>query len=494
MKHGILLIAYHNIEHVLRFISKLDDDFRVFIHLDTKTALAADERKLLLQSRCVSYIGQKHMVNWGSFGIVRATLTLCKKALEYPGLDYFHLVSDADYLSVNLNTFKRFFEDNIGKNYIEYEKFPVKAWFNGGYDRVNYLHRLEKYDIRTNVEDERKYSMELRNQMRTSQLRALPPFDLYGGSAWWSLTADCVRYLVNHEDMVEEYFLDTKFPDEDFAQSLIMSSPFAQSVVDDNKRYVLWKEKHGSLPAVLDEDDLVDILAREKFFIRKVDPMFSKQLLSALDFYIIENGCEVDVCQFSISSLVSKAESLMGQNYKGGLFLGNGGLLVFLSELLRLGLVARKRVCSCLETVLREFDESQDDSYETGRLGIVVCLEHAFNVIGDMYPQNVSEMLDRVALQMETELQNLEGEEICPHMQAVFRVYFLARKYGGRFSKTDLASLKLLGRLPMPQVFKHRVTNVRLHASGLLGYSGLGLDLLEKMYNKSNIKWAYLIL
>lgn len=106
MKHGILLIAYHNIEHVVRFINKFDDDFRVFIHWDKRSPLSADERNLLMRSGKVAYIGQEHQVNWASFGIVRATLTLCKEALKYEDIDYMHLVSDADYLATDVSTIK----------------------------------------------------------------------------------------------------------------------------------------------------------------------------------------------------------------------------------------------------------------------------------------------------------------------------------------------------------------------------------------------------
>lgn len=349
MRHGILLIAYHNVGHIVRFVNKFDDDFLIFIHWDKRAPLSEADRSLLMRSGKIAYIGQAHQVNWASFGIVRATLTLCKEALKHSDLDYMHLVSDADYLATDIRTFKEFFETHSGQNLLDCEKFPVKGWNEGGYDRVRHYHRLEKYNIRVDAADEKKYSEELAEQRRTSQFKPLPPFDLYGGSAWWSLTADCVKYLVGHEREITEHFVDTMFPDESFAQTIIMNSPFADTVVKDNRRYIYWPRKHGSSPAILDMEDLVPIIKGNDFFIRKVDPIISGKLLDALDGMVVDCGDGVqNERTMPLGKLIGKVTALADRKREGGLFMGSAGALVFLGEAFRLGLVHEDVVSSVL--------------------------------------------------------------------------------------------------------------------------------------------------
>ena len=494
MKHGILLIAYHNIEHVVRFINKFDDDFRVFIHWDKRSPLSADERNLLMRSGKVAYIGQEHQVNWASFGIVRATLTLCKEALKYENIDYMHLVSDADYLATDVSTIKSFFETHNGINLLDYEKFPVKAWNEGGYDRVKFYHRLEKYNIRVDVNDENKYLGEIAEQREKTQFKPLPPYDLYGGSAWWSLTSDCVKYLVGHEKEITEYFVDTMFPDESFAQTIIMNSLFAATVVNENKRYIYWSKKHGSTPAILDMEDLVPIIKANDFFIRKVDPVISGKLLDALDEAVVDYGdCIQNTWTMAIGELVDKVTALVDSKHEGGLLMGNAGALVFMGEAFRLGIVSQDAVTLVLESVLKEFDSIDYDSYECGRLGIVVGLEHSFKSLTGIYAQNIVDDLDKINLVIVNSVLNYVGEGISAYMYKLCKIYFMARKHGGRLSKIDSSALDVLDKMEVntPNGTDKVVKNT--NNCGLLGWAGIGLEVLSKTYNQENIEWMYLI-
>lgn len=494
MKHGILLIAYHNVEHIVRFISKFDGDFRVFIHWDRRNPLSEEDRSLLMRSGNVAYVGQAHRVNWASFGIVRATLTLCKEALRYPDIGYMHLVSDADYLATDISTFKEFFAAHDGTNLLDYEKFPVKAWNEGGYDRVRYCHRLEKYNIRVSAADERAYSEELVEQRRTARLKPLPPFDLYGGSAWWSLTAECVRFLVGREREIADYFTDTMFPDEAFAQTVIMNSPFAGTVDKDNKRYIYWPRKHGSSSAILDMEDLVPIIESSAFFIRKVDPVISGGLLTALDGAVVDHAdCRQDDGAVSLGDLVGKVTALADSGREGGLLMGSAGGLVFLGELFRLGLVSKDTVSPVLESVLMEFDGMGNDSYECGRLGIVVGLEHSFGALAELYGQDLVDGLDKVNLAIANGVLNYVGEDISAYMYKVCKTYFMARKHGGRFSKIDRAALGALEKMEAAPQERARGMAKRPRSCGLLGWAGVGLKVLSETYNQANVEWTYLL-
>ena len=492
MKHGILLIAYHNLNHIIRFVNKLDNDFRVFIHWDKRNLLTENERNLLMQSGIVVYIGQEYVVNWASFGIVRATLKLCKEATKYRDLDYLHLISDADYLSTDLQTMKRFFIEHQGKNYMEYEAFPVKNWYGGGYDRIRYFHRLEELNIRVNSKDNKIYFKEIEEQKSLGTVRSLPALKLYGGSAWWSLTTECVQYLISQEPIIEQYFIDTMFPDEAFAQTIIMNNDiFGKTVVNDNKRYIYWPAKHGSSPAILDEDDFVNIITSNSIFARKVDPIISEKLIVAIDSTIIKKGCYVKCDNLNVA--IKNVKTLLNINSQGGLFVGKAGALIFLNELLKLGLIGKDIIISTLQQVLGEFDQIEDDSYESGRLGIVVCLEHIFETFSSIYTQEAIKDLNKINSIIINGILNFTGNSISAYTHKIYRIYFTARKLSYRITNADLTAIKQLENFVIEPYNKEIYTSFRFHTCGLLGYAGIGLELLKKEYLQEITEWNYLI-
>lgn len=223
MKHAILIIAYHNIEYVRQLVKRFDDDFRIFIHWDRKSVLTQEERYSLESLPNVCYVGQVFPVFWASYGIVRATLRLCEEALKYGDVEYLHLISDADALTKDVDTFKRFFVKNRGRNFMNYCKWEKNGDISKNpYDKIVFYHRLEKYDIRVKPEANSQYHKELEQQKKLHEYRVLPDVPLYGGPAWWSLTRECVEYMIGQSGFIERYYTDTLFPDESFAQTVIM--------------------------------------------------------------------------------------------------------------------------------------------------------------------------------------------------------------------------------------------------------------------------------
>ena len=99
MKHAILIIAYHQADFIKRCIDNFDDDFLVFIHWDKRAELTETDRAMLAEHPCVKFLGKDYPVNWGSYGLVRVTLWLCREAMKHEDVEYFHLISDADMLT-----------------------------------------------------------------------------------------------------------------------------------------------------------------------------------------------------------------------------------------------------------------------------------------------------------------------------------------------------------------------------------------------------------
>lgn len=163
MKHAILIIAYHNFDFVIKQLKKYDDDFSIFIHWDKRSALTNKQKEELFSIRTVKYVGEEYAVNWGSYGIVRATLLLCNKALQDGEVEYFHLISDADALVADLNIFKEFYRVNRGRNFLHSELLQLES---EAADKIKYVHQLEKYNIRVNDKERERYNEELKIQKK----------------------------------------------------------------------------------------------------------------------------------------------------------------------------------------------------------------------------------------------------------------------------------------------------------------------------------------
>lgn len=187
MKHAILIIAYHQADFIKRCIDNFDDDFLVFIHWDKRAELTEADQAMLAGHPCVKFLGKDYPVNWGSYGLVRVTLLLCREAMKHGDVEYFHLISDADMLTRNAACFKHFFQIHKGENFMEYGKYNSES---GTFDeecfqKMTLFHRTEKYNLR-DQEEHKRYAAELEEQRKSNKRRPLPGIPLYGGPAWWA--------------------------------------------------------------------------------------------------------------------------------------------------------------------------------------------------------------------------------------------------------------------------------------------------------------------
>ncbi len=112
-------------------------------------------------------------------------------------LDYIILLSGQDYPLKNNDYIAKFLNKNYGKEFIEFEPLPRKKWIEGGLNRINKYHFM---DIRNRY---LKYSLKIISNYLPN--RKIPNnIKFFGGSLWWSLTLDCVKYVIdfvskNHE-------------------------------------------------------------------------------------------------------------------------------------------------------------------------------------------------------------------------------------------------------------------------------------------------------
>lgn len=288
MKQAILILAGGNLNYLTRLLDMFDGHFYVFIHLDKKCRLTEEQLKKLRSTPGVKLVEQRYEVFWGSVSIVKSTLFLCHEALKYKEVSRLHLISGTDLLLQKPAHFESFFEKTGEQEYLEYFSLPTTHWKGGGLNRLAFFYPTDFVDVRSPGGYE-VLRLLTEAQSKNRVQRSLPEMPLYGGSMWWSLTRNCVKYLVHYSkeepDLLNRMHF-TYVPDEIYIQTVVMNSPYASHVTGTNLRYICWEMRNGNIPANLDISDLQAIRGSENLFARKVVSPVSDELIVAVEAFI----------------------------------------------------------------------------------------------------------------------------------------------------------------------------------------------------------------
>jgi hypothetical protein len=109
-------------------------------------------------------------------------------------------------------------------------------------------------------------------------------FRPFGGLDLFMFTRSFCEYITYAQDArrIIRHMRFSQFPDEMWSQSIIMNSPFRDSVVFDAKRLMLWPQEGASNPLVLTMRDWDKITSPNYFFARKFDPAIDKEVIVKL--------------------------------------------------------------------------------------------------------------------------------------------------------------------------------------------------------------------
>lgn len=297
MKHALIVLAHSNIEDLVDVLGQFGPGCDVYLHLDRKAVVTKTELELLnslpnLRLPNLRLLSRKYHVNWGGLAIVKAILLLVREAVKDPEVSYLHMITGTDRLVVKPSEFHAFFERNAGREYLLHFPLPTTNWPNGGLDRLAFYDFLEVFDVRTPKGKKRRNFL-LHVQQRLGFSRKIPERfpPLFGGSMSWSLTRELLTHVLGDLDRYPGFlrrFAYTYCPDEIALQTLIMNSPFAERVVNDNLRYIDWSRKKNPEPYVLDLANWDALMASGALFARKIDRPLSNGLIDRLRDHIRE--------------------------------------------------------------------------------------------------------------------------------------------------------------------------------------------------------------
>lgn len=273
MRLAYIISAYKQPELLLRLVRQLDDEGATFmIHVDRRAEPGAFERVL---DGCAGmpnvYFLARHRCRWGDFGHVRATLKGIAGLLERDvSFDHAILLTGQDYPIKSNERIRGFLARYRGRSFMAHFPLPTTEWTNGG------LARIERWHVR------------LRGRHLALPIPRRVPGRLrvFGGSSYWCLTREAVEYVhgfTTSNARSVDFFKHVDVPDELFFQTILMNSPLAATVVDDDLRYIDWKDPDAGSPSVLGVDDFPELAASSKLFARKFDLEIDAEVLDRID-------------------------------------------------------------------------------------------------------------------------------------------------------------------------------------------------------------------
>jgi hypothetical protein len=273
---GYIIVAHTLPDHLVRLVRRLESESaRFFIHVDARapgeiTAVVERELGGAPHVRLLP----RHPVEWAAFSQVEAALDGIRALLEWPErLDYGILLTGQDYPLRPPRLIERRLEETDGRSFLSYR--PSTGRF---------LKRVTRRHWHGTVLGRR---VRLPNRlMPFSVKRSLPEgLEPFHGSAHWCLSRECLEYVVARDPETIEFFRWSSSPDEALFQTILLSSPLASTLVNDDLRYVDWSEG-GASPRVLTTYDLDRMLASHCLFARKFDPGVDSEVIDALDAHI----------------------------------------------------------------------------------------------------------------------------------------------------------------------------------------------------------------
>lgn len=280
MTIAVLILAHKNPEQIKRLVNRLQHPaIKVFIHADKKSGLA----KATFDSD-LSLIKNSAAVYWGDFSPVQATLNGMKEISEaLKQFDFFILLSGQDYPIKSLEKLVHFLEKNKNKEFIDHRPISKEGWEKA-------MGRYQYYHYRRNKNVAKwAFFKGVKLLMKISGIKRKPPFPIWGGSQWFTISFNAFSYILDYAKRNPGYLSFMKrcnFTDEMFFQTILLNSIFKDNCVNNNLRYIDWNEssvKKVRNPKVLSMEDWNAIRNSKAFFARKFDTNIDKEILDKID-------------------------------------------------------------------------------------------------------------------------------------------------------------------------------------------------------------------
>lgn len=299
MRHAILITTHDNVEISKNLLSLYDDKNIDFYFLIDKKAKSYNEEVLKdICKKSSVYFVPKINIYWGSFSQIQAEYILLENAVK-KSYDYYHLISGCDIPLYTKNEFFDFFEQNKGKEYVEYSPKEI-AEKNKVQDRVKYYYVFmesvrEKSAIKRKPKTFlREFFLKLQKLLKIDRTKGK---EFQYGSNWFDITDDFAKYILKNKPWVIKHFKKTCCADELFLQTLLFNSPFysnnyyclnEKNRILQRNRYTDWTRGQPYTFKKEDYNEIINI--KESLFIRKFNYKNDAEIVNKLFDWLRKKG------------------------------------------------------------------------------------------------------------------------------------------------------------------------------------------------------------
>ena len=299
MRHAILITTHDNVEISKNLLSLYDDKNIDFYFLIDKKAKSYNEEVLKdICKKSSVYFVPKINIYWGSFSQIQAEYILLENAVK-KSYDYYHLISGCDIPLYTKNEFFDFFEQNKGKEFVEYSPKEI-AEKNKVQDRVKYYSVFmesvrEKSAIKRKPKTFlREFFLKLQKLLKIDRTKGK---EFQYGSNWFDITDDFAKYILKNKPWVIKHFKKTCCADELFLQTLLFNSPFysnnyyclnEKNRILQRNRYTDWTRGQPYTFKKEDYNEIINI--KESLFIRKFNYKNDAEIVNKLFDWLRKKG------------------------------------------------------------------------------------------------------------------------------------------------------------------------------------------------------------
>lgn len=276
MKIAHLIFAHNRPLQVERLVKKLiSDRADIYMHIDKKSSI--DQFAFCDNYSRVFFIKNRVTMNWGNYSMVKAMLSSLDEILQ-SNVSYSHinLLSGQDYPLQSVDKFENYLFENQGKTFMQYLSIP-QEWNNAE-------ERLKRYNL-----GDWKLPGKFKIQHFINRYfpgRKFPKYlQPYGGSAWFIITPECTRYVLDYLRDNSKLISFIKYiwaVDEIVFQTVLVNSHLKDTIVNEHLRYIHFKDDSPH-PTVFTKHDAETLLQSGKYFARKFCLQVDSEILDYLD-------------------------------------------------------------------------------------------------------------------------------------------------------------------------------------------------------------------
>ena len=241
------------------------------VHVDKRSGvgLQTEIQDFLSSFANASLLKSQNML-WGGYSLVCAELRGIEELLNIGSeWEFFINLSGQDFPLKAQTHIQDFLSRNIGMDFIKVA--------NQSKIRPETLSRIENYCIEFS-------NSILRTPIKRPYLRGVTP---YIGGQWMILSRKFCEYICYSPEVkrFERFYRHTFISDEAFFQTVIMNTNYKATIVNDDKRTIVWVPM-GTIklrPKDFTSEDAEFLLASQGLFARKFDETVDAGILSTLE-------------------------------------------------------------------------------------------------------------------------------------------------------------------------------------------------------------------